>query len=56
MDYLINIANILYLSSYLVRAEFYPEPGPAFTGIPLRCLAYEGMMIEIEAIAMTDGN
>jgi enamine deaminase RidA (YjgF/YER057c/UK114 family) len=25
-------------------------------GIPFRCLAYEGMMIEIEAIAMSDAD
>ena len=39
-----------------IRGSYFDKPGPASTGIPFRCLAYEGMMIEIEAIAMTDGS
>lgn len=39
-----------------IRGSYFEKPGPASTGIPFRCLAYEGMMIEIEAIAMTDGS
>lgn len=35
-----------------VRASFFKEPGPAATGIPVPFLAYEGMMTEIEVIAM----
>jgi len=37
-----------------IRGSYFKKPGPASTGIPFRCLAYEGMMIEIEAIAMID--
>ncbi len=36
-----------------VRASYFREPGPASTGVPLKFLAYEGMMTEIEVIAMT---
>jgi enamine deaminase RidA (YjgF/YER057c/UK114 family) len=35
-----------------VRARYFKEPGPAATGIPVPTLAYEGMMTEIEVIAM----
>lgn len=35
-----------------IRASYFDSPGPASTGIPFRCLAYDGMLIEIEAIAM----
>jgi enamine deaminase RidA (YjgF/YER057c/UK114 family) len=37
-----------------VRASYFKEPGPAATGIPVPALAYEGMMTEIEVIAMVD--
>ncbi len=37
-----------------IRGGYFQKPGPASTGIPFRCLAYDGMMVEIEAIAMTD--
>jgi enamine deaminase RidA (YjgF/YER057c/UK114 family) len=36
-----------------VRSSFFPEPGPATTGIPLPKLAYPGMVIEIDVFAMT---
>lgn len=36
-----------------IRGSYFDKPGPASTGIPFRCLAYEDMLIEIEAIAMT---
>lgn len=36
-----------------IRGGYFRKPGPASTGIPFRCLAYEGMLIEIEAIAMS---
>lgn len=36
-----------------VQREFYPEPGPAATAIRVSGLAYEGLLIEIEAIAFT---
>lgn len=35
-----------------IRSACFPEPGPVSTGIPLPHLAYEKMMIEIEAVAM----
>ena len=37
-----------------IRASYFKEPGPAATGIPVPFLAYEGMMTEIEVIAMVD--
>jgi len=37
-----------------IRSSFFPEPGPATTGIPLPVLAYPGMMIEIDVFAMAD--
>ena len=37
-----------------IRSSSFTEPGPATTGIPLPCLAYEQMEIEIEVVAMTD--
>jgi enamine deaminase RidA (YjgF/YER057c/UK114 family) len=36
-----------------IRSSFFPEPGPATTGIPLPKLAYPGMVIEIDVFAMT---
>ncbi|MEX2201505.1 MAG: Rid family hydrolase [Dongiaceae bacterium] len=36
-----------------IRSGCFAEPGPTSTGIPLPALAYVGMMIEIEIIAMT---
>jgi enamine deaminase RidA (YjgF/YER057c/UK114 family) len=35
-----------------VRSAAFREPGPVTTGIPLPCLAYRDMMIEIDTIAM----
>ena len=35
-----------------IRADYYREPGPASTGIPFPYLAYEHMLIEIDAVAM----
>lgn len=37
-----------------IMASFFTEPGPAATGIPVPALAYEGLMVEIEVIAMVD--
>lgn len=34
-----------------VRAEYFTEPGPVTTEIPVAGLAYEGLLLEIEAIA-----
>jgi enamine deaminase RidA (YjgF/YER057c/UK114 family) len=39
-------------SNVTIRGSYFRKPGPASTGIPFRCLAYEDMLIEIEAIAM----
>ncbi len=36
-----------------IRSASFTEPGPATTGIPMPCLAYEKMEIEIEVVAMT---
>jgi len=38
----------------LIRSGSYTAPGPATTGIPMAALAYQGMVIEIEVIAMLD--
>ncbi len=35
-----------------IRSSFFPDPGPATTGIPFPKLAYPGMVIEIAVIAM----
>ena len=35
-----------------VRAEFFPDPPPASTGIEVSALAFPGLLIEIEAIAV----
>ena len=37
-----------------IRSGCFTEPGPATTGVPLPTLAYPGMMIEIEIVAMAD--
>ncbi len=37
-----------------IRSASFTNPGPATTGIPLPCLAYEKMEIEIEVVAMID--
>ena len=37
-----------------VAASYFKEPGPAATGIPLPALAYEGLMVEIEVIAIVE--
>jgi enamine deaminase RidA (YjgF/YER057c/UK114 family) len=41
-------------SNLSIRSACFTEPGPTSTGIPLPHLAYEGMMIEIEIVAMAD--
>lgn len=38
----------------LIRSNSYTAPGPATTGIPVPALIYEGMVIEIEAIAVLE--
>lgn len=37
-----------------IRSNSYTAPGPATTGIPVPCLVYEDMVIEIEVIAVLD--
>jgi enamine deaminase RidA (YjgF/YER057c/UK114 family) len=37
-----------------IRSASFRDPGPATTGIPMPWLAYEGMVIEIEVIAMQE--
>lgn len=37
-----------------IRSSFFTDPGPATTGIPLPVLAYPDMVIEIDALAMTE--
>jgi enamine deaminase RidA (YjgF/YER057c/UK114 family) len=41
-------------SNLSIRSSFFPEPGPATTGIPLPKLAYPEMVIEIDVFAMTE--
>jgi hypothetical protein len=37
-----------------IRSGFFEAPGPASTNIALPVLAYPGMIIEIDAFAMTE--
>jgi enamine deaminase RidA (YjgF/YER057c/UK114 family) len=37
-----------------IAASYFKEPGPAATGIPLPALAYEGLMVEIEVVAIVE--
>ena len=37
-----------------IRSSYFTDPGPATTGVPLPALAYESMVIEIDAFAMTE--
>jgi enamine deaminase RidA (YjgF/YER057c/UK114 family) len=40
--------------SLSITASYFPDPGPATTGIPLPKLAYPRMVTEIDVFAMTD--
>ncbi len=42
----------LLRETHEVRAEFFPDPPPASTGIEISALAFPGLLIEIEAIAV----
>ncbi len=42
----------LLRDTHEVRAEFFPDPPPASTGIEVSALAFPGLLIEIEAIAV----
>lgn len=37
-----------------VRLEYFPDPGPSATAVRVEGFAYEGLLIEIEAIAVID--
>ena len=37
-----------------IRSDSFTEPGPASTGIPLSYLAYPGMVVEFEIMAMAE--
>ena len=37
-----------------VRMEYLPDPGPVGTAVRVRGLAYDGLLIEVEAIAVVD--
>ena len=37
-----------------IRSSYFPNPGPASTGVPLPELAYDSMMIEIDIFAMKE--
>lgn len=37
-----------------IQREFYPDPGPAATSMRVTGFAYEGLLVEIEAIAVLD--
>jgi len=41
-------------SNLAIRSSFFPDPGPATTGIPLPKLAYPEMVIEIDVFAMAE--
>lgn len=49
-----NASAELLHENLSIRSASFTEPGPASTGIPMPCLAYEKMEIEIEIVAMTD--
>jgi enamine deaminase RidA (YjgF/YER057c/UK114 family) len=38
-----------------VRMEFLPDPGPCGTGVRVEGLMYDGLLIEVEAIAIVGG-
>ena len=37
-----------------VRNQYIPDPGPAATAVRVAGLAYDGLVIEVEAIAIVD--
>ncbi len=42
----------LLRDTHEVRAQYFPDPPPASTGIEVSALAFPGLMIEIEAVAV----
>lgn len=45
-------SETMLMQSAQTRFSFYTPPGPCSTGVPLDALAYDGMMTEIEVVAM----
>ncbi len=41
-------------ANFPIRSSYFTDPGPATTGIPMPELAYQDMMIEIEAFAIVE--
>ena len=48
--YLTDISRLR--DTHEVRAQFFPDPPPASTGIEVSALAFPGLMVEIEAVAV----
>ena len=48
------VVQLTYNNNLPIRSSYFKEPGPATTGVPLPALAYESMVIEIDAFAMVD--
>ena len=42
----------LLRDTHEVRAQYFPDPPPASTGIEVSALAFPGLMVEIEAVAV----
>ena len=40
------------VENQLIRSACFTEPGPTSTGVPVKYLAVEGLLIEVEAVAM----
>ena len=36
-----------------IHAEFFSEPGPAYTGVRVKGFAFAGLLVEVEVIAVT---
>lgn len=51
--YTTDIAKLMEIQD--VRAEFFSDPPPANTGVEVKALAFPGLLIEIEAIAVKSG-
>ena len=48
--YLTDISRLR--DTHEVRAQFFPDPPPASTGIEVSALAFPGLLVEIEAVAV----
>jgi reactive intermediate/imine deaminase len=40
--------------THSVRSDFFPDPPPASTGVEVSALAFPGLLVEIEAVAVKD--